>query len=545
MTALKIVRDGLVGSQIAGAIGVAGDLRNPRTDDPDWWAQVQDDYVSGVKVGELAASGIPGIKYGLEKTITPTTMRWFNNVFNPRMSIPDAAAQVAAGTRANGIHAATQVADIVGYGGRKEFGKAGTGLNTAKAAAFAEKNRTLVGFVADDGVTTVTPAQEAWLQERLAYEDTAQARLDAAKVLGPTQNVVTSGSLPGPKVHITHLYDQEVEAAKRAASRGQGRSFGWRDSNIVKPRDKTISIDPSVDPNTPRTIEESLQLFAKDKLTNPKPLDDLVTRFEVSAYQTERTLANRNFYSTINPPGKGRLTSPVVRPAKLAPDDWVRPKDEWGLGPRAKNFRFEPNLATYMDNVSGAAESAPWLEWFGEHAAAPLKGMLFGGSVVHAFNVAHRVNSMLTLDKTAELFRSYIIPTVKGGYGETLLANPGLAIESAEAGLTPARYAAEGITPQWGLMGNLARTGFAAAGGGGAAWTQAKARGESDEEAKHQAFLGAAVASPMFIPGLGKGIIKALGKDVDVDVAASFADVLHHAIFARACPPPSWACTTS
>ena len=518
------------GGVLGSAIGVSPDIANPRIDDPNWWAQVKNDAAVGFGTGALVGMGVTGAKYGLDQTITPSIMEAFRAVFNPRENIPDPLAQVAAADRANAINLAGTWADIIRFQGGKLFGKPGTGLNTAEAAAFAETKRTLVGFTAADG-SSVTPAQEAWLQERLAYEDMAQRRLDAAKVLGPTQNVVTSGSLPGPKVHISHLYTPEVADAQQNATRGQ--RLGWRDAPIVKARAKTI--DPAADPGTPRTIREALDEYARDKLNNKEPLNDLVTRFEVSAYQTEKTLANRAFYDAIKPPGVAGPGASVAFQG-VAPDTWVRPKEQWGFGHGVDQMRFEPKLAKYLDNISGATESADWLRWYGENVSAPLKAGLFVGSPIHAFNVAWRAFSELGALKTADLFRSYIMPTMfSGGYGNLLLARLPLALDSAEHGLTGARVAAEGITPRYGATGGMVRTGVAGLAGAGMGWTQARARGQTEDEAKQAALWGAALSIPMTLPGAG-AIIKAFGKDVDVEAAASMADVLHHGIFREGMP---------
>jgi len=544
-TALTTAKGGAVGAAVAAAS--APSLLNPDPTNPDWWGHLKDDWVQGVPAGAVTGAtvglGASAARALADRTITPAATYAFRWIFDPRRNIPNAVAQVAASTRARGILAAHSLANILDAQAEPIFGASGQGFNTAKAAAYVEKQRTLAGFVNDAGESP-TQAMIDWVKEQVAREDADQARMAAAKVIGPDQNVVTGPGLPGPKVHIAHVYDQDVAAAQ-ARARG-GRGLGWRDNTITHQRNKTI--DPNIDPNTPRTIDEALALHAANPTIEPKPLDSLTTRFSLSAFQAERAIANRTFYDTVSTRvagapwavgGPWRMLGNVVGDHHVTPNDWVVPKDEWGFGLGVDNMRFEPNLARYIDNLVNIGKGQMWepFDWYGRNIGGPLKQLTFLGTPVHASNVFWRTLMQAGPAKTAQIFGGYIVPTIRNGFGELLRGNPALALDAAAHGVVPPRYpAGEGLTEYGSFLGNAARMGLGALGGASAGYTQAKLRNQTDEEARFEAGMAAIPALALGAPGGGKLLAGALRRGEGMSTWSNLADVIHQAVFSEGLP---------
>jgi len=538
---LAVARNTLIASQVGGIMGAAPDIGEAMSrsgtgrDDPDWWGKVVDDYVHGAKAGAVLGAGFsaakPAASWALSKSVGPKVMHEFNAFFRPLNNLDDLVTREALATRANGIHLASARSRIAGLNARVYLGKPGEGLNTAEAAAYFETERTLVGFKGKNG-ETISAQGEQWIQRMAQYADDLGDTMRGMGILGPTQDVRTPVGQPGPSVHVMHLYDTTVKQAQAGEQRG---GLGWKDT-ATHQRNKTIN--PNIDPNTPRTIREAIDEHIRDDLNNPKPLDNFSQRLEAAIYQSEKAIANRGFYDTIRP---GKVKRPgqmmVHRDDPDKPADWRFYNEKWRFGRRAMDYAYHPDLADALDNLSYVHPAPTWLRNWGEYVAAPLKKGVFSGTPAHAFNISWRMLSTLHPLETADLIGNYIMPTMfHGGVGNLILNNQAKFERAAAAGVTfGSRAFADSISHEGGLTSRLSQFGWGGMTGAAAGWKMAKDRNETDEEALKQAWFGAMLGAAPAVPGTGR-LIKVLGKDVPLQNAASWADVMHHAIFNEALP---------
>jgi len=168
--------------------------------------------------------------------------------------------------------------------------------------------------------------------------------------------------------------------------------------------------------------------------------------------------------------------------------------------------------------------------------AAPAKALLFTSTPVHLFNMIWRTASTTPAHQLPELVRSFLLPSLfRGGMDNLILANPVLWERMGQAGVTGGRAAAENIYPGGSWGSQFLRSGAAGITGGAVGWTQAKARGESDADAFNSAWKFAAIVAALPAPGVG-AVVKAFGRDVPIENAASMANLIHYSMFNNALP---------
>jgi len=540
--ARDVLKSGLYGAAAGGALGAFGDISqgNPQND-PNWWSQVAMDAANDAKFGGELGLGLgvlaPMAQFGWDHSVGPGVMHLFREVFTPLNNL-SLGAQDAYVTRANRVGLAAQGQILLQQEGEKLFGKPGTGLNTAEAAAWLEDRRTLAGYVGPNG-ERANPAQELWARKRLMYEDSSGVSMRAQGILSPTQDVVTPVGAPGPSAHVMHLYDDTAPGGVQYAKRKSG--LGWSDTVTHR---RVASNDP-LDPSRPRTLREALDQYYSDPIDNPKPLDDLVTRFSTSFYQTERAFANREAWVKVrNDPD---MVARKVPGAKIDPT-WRSPDKQWGLGQGQDQYAVHPDLATYLNNVTGVTGSLRDNPLFNAlwGLNAPFKMVAFGGSPVHMFNIVARAHSAMAANGVlgngvGELMKGWILPTFRpGGTRELFMGNPRAVLNAARAGVTLGHWADDlGAAGGPALQDTLKRMGWAGAGAGSAAYLNAKRTGASDQEAWDAAWKAGLLGEIPFTPGAGavlKGTMKLFGQDVSHTAMMSMADLLHSAIFTQALP---------
>jgi cell wall-associated NlpC family hydrolase len=549
--ALAPARGAAIGATTGGALSVYGDVSHATPEqmaDPSWWPDVAMRAAQNAKFGGELGLGLgavaPVARWGWDHTVGPGVMQAFRAAFEPVKNIPSTLTQEAYMTRADKINKAMTASLLLQMQGEKLFGKAGQGLNTVDAAAYIEDKRTLQGFVGRGG-EVATPEQEAWVKQRVTYEDVTGDEMRRTGVLSPTQDVTTPTGAPGPSAHVMHLYEGDQPGQVGWAKKKSG--VGWSDT--VTHHRETV-LDPQLG-ERPRTIAEAQAAHANNPYgpNNTRgefqPMDDMVTRFSTSLYQSERALANRDAWviARNDPQVSFRLT-----PGQRPPPDWQQVDPNWHMGYGQQQYMLEPNLARYLDNITGVAPTMrdwPIINWLWG-ANAPLKMAAFAASPVHMTNVVLRAHSVLAANGVlgngvGELLKGWVLPTFRpGGLTDLMLGNARTALRAADAGVTLGHWgddlAAQG-TPS--IQNALKRMTWAGAGSGSAAYLNAKRTGATDAQAWDAAWKAGLLGTLPFAPGAGallKGGMKIAGHDVSQTAAMSTADLIHNAIFYQALP---------
>ena len=548
------VKHGVMGGIGGAAVSVAGDVtHSPQWTDPNWWGQVVSDAEQGAKLGAGLGIGLgilgPSVKYGWDKSVDAYVISHFRSMMEPMKDIPSPYAQAIYGARADRVGARADLRSmILQWEGEKLFGKAGTGFNTAEAAAHIEENRTLAGFV--DSATGATPSSKQidWVKKRVAYEDANNDHMRAIGALSPTQDVRVPYGEAGPKTHMMHLYDRDVTEEKRKSG------VGWSDTISHR----RIEGDPA-NPGVPRTLRQAIDMHRADPVDNLKPLDDMVTRYSTSLRQTERVIANREAWLDVrNDPSVVHHAVPGGAPT---PEGWKEPNKAWGMGPGQEQYRVHPALATYLDNITGVSPSLRDMKGINAiyEMNAPLKMLAFSATPVHLFNVLWRAHSALAgmaarssalgavtfgavgKSSVGELAKNWILPTFRpNGKVNLFLANAPTVLGARAAGVTLSHFgddmASRGLPT---LGGQVARMGAAGLASGSAGWLHAKSTGASDAEAWDEAWKSSLIGMPWFAPGAGAalgGTMKVFGQDVERPAVMSMANLMHDAVFYQALP---------
>lgn len=536
--ALKLAKPTAVGAAIGGTYNAVADINangfHPQ--DTSWDAKVASDFVTGAKYGgglglTLGITYMLG-KYGWDKSNLPENMAKLTGDLGQMKNVETLKARDVLGTRLGEIRRGRVTGESVLQSGLDKLGPHGTGMNTLDATMYVEEHKTLNGYIGPNGEVP-TPDQVAWFDDRVAYEEQGNARLQAVKALSPTQDVTTPVGAPGPSSHVFHMSENDYRAQAALDKRGnRGEGLSWS-TGVTHQRAKTL--DPNIDPETPRTLREQLAAHLADPLNEYRPVDSAALPYAASAEQTERAIANKKALNAILTdrgvafyPGKG----------KVAPEGWVDANPRW-LGPvnsrqaiNLSRYKIAPYTAKALDIQTGVDKGwaeHPLYQFLQNYVNAPEKLITFAGSPVHGFNIATRVATSMKPAQTVDLLRNYILPGMKpGGFRKMFLANPSVFENAAAANVLGGRVAADDTRLAKGAIQALKQAGISGFTGFSAGWAQAKLRGESDADALKAAWIGGAIGAAPLLP--------AFGAKLDNGAAVTMASVVHQAIFERGIP---------